>query len=142
MKDMELNNKKERRKMHMKVRTVGRSGATQVCYVWLMILAATLILFGGTAYSQESPSEQRSLGDVSQELTNPVSNVWSMFTEFDSYFLDGDLNKGGSEVGGRMIFQPVFPFLLYGQGRVQGKLTTPHPIPVTSTTPHPRAFHL
>ncbi len=87
--------------MHTKVRTLGRTGPTQVCYVWLMILAATLILFGGTAYSQESPSEQRSLSEVSQELTNPVSNVWSMFTEFDSYFLDGDLNKGGSELGGR-----------------------------------------
>src|SRR5260370_41968529 len=99
--------------MHTKVRTLGRSGATQVCYVWLMILAATLILFGGSAYSPESPSEQRSLGEVSQELTHPVSNVWSMFTEFDSYFLPGVLIKGGSEVRGRLIFQPVFPVPLY-----------------------------
>src|SRR5260370_12383776 len=126
--------------MHTKVRTLGRSGATQVCYVWLMILAATLILFGGTAYSQESPSEQRSLGDVSQELTNPVSNVWSMFTEFDSYFLDGDLNKGGSEVGGRMIFQPVLPFPLYGQGRDQWKLITLPTIPVIFSQPVPKGF--
>src|SRR5260370_39998014 len=124
LKHMAVNNVKKRRNMHTKVRTLGRSGATQVCYVWLMILAATLILFGGTAYSQESPSEQRSLGEVSQELTNPVSNVWSMFTEFDSYFLDGDLNKGGAEVGGRMIFQPVLPFPLYGQVRDQWKLIT------------------
>jgi hypothetical protein len=66
----------------MEVRTLGRTGPTQVCYVWLMILAATLILFGGTAYSQESPSEQRSLGEVSQELTNPVSNVIDGVYEF------------------------------------------------------------
>jgi hypothetical protein len=60
--------------------------------VWLMILAATLILFGGPAYSQETPSEHASLDAISQELTNPVSNVWSINIEFDSYFLDGDLN--------------------------------------------------
>ena len=126
--------------MHTKVRTLGRTGPTQVCYVWLMILAATLILFGGTAYSQESPSDQRSLGEVSQELTNPVSNVWSMFTEFDSYFLDGDLNKGGSELGGRMIFQPVLPFPLYGQGRDQWKLITRPTIPVIFSQPVPKGF--
>ena len=126
--------------MHTKVRTLARSGATKARYVWLMILPATLIVFGGTAYSQESPSEQRSLSEVSQELTNPVSNVWSMFTEFDSYFLDGDLNKGGSEVGGRMIFQPVVPFPLYGQERDQWKLITRPNIPVIFSQPVPKGF--
>jgi len=101
--------------MQMEVRTLGRTGPTKVGYVWLMILAATLILFGGTAHGQQNPpgqqdpSGQQDLSEIAKELTNPVSNVWSMFTEFDSYFLDGDLNKGGSEVGGRMIFQPVLP---------------------------------
>jgi hypothetical protein len=42
--------------------------------VWLMILAATLILFGGPAYGQESPSEQRSLGKFSQELNHNLPN--------------------------------------------------------------------
>ena len=126
--------------MQMEVRTLGRTGATQVCYVWLMILAATLILFGETAYSQQSPSEQHSLGEVSQELTNPVSNVWSMNTEFDCYFLDGDLNKGGSEVGGKMIFQPVLPFPLYGQGPDQWKLITRPTIPVIFSQPIPKGF--
>jgi len=126
--------------MHTKVRTLGRIRHTQVCYVWLMILAVTLILFEGRAYSQESPSEQHSLSEVSQELTNPVSNVWSMFTEFDSYFLDGDLNKGGSEVGGRMIFQPVLPFPLYGQGSDQWKLITRPTIPAIFSQPVPKGF--
>jgi hypothetical protein len=44
--------------------------------VWLMILAATLILFGGPAYSQESPSEHASLSAISQELSmNLKSNT-------------------------------------------------------------------
>ena len=138
---MAVNNVKKRRNMHTKVRTFGRSGATKVCYVWLMILATTLILLGGTAYSQESSSQQqRSLSEISQELTNPVSDVWSMFTEFDSYFLDGDLNKDGSKVGGRMIFQPVLPFPLYGQGRDEWKLITRPTIPVLFSQPVPKGF--
>ncbi len=136
----EVNNMKKRRNMHMEVRTLGRTDATKVCYVWLMILAATLILFGGTAYSQESGSEQRSLGEISKELTNPVSNVWSMFTEFDLTFSNGDLNKGNSEVGGRMLFQPVLPFPLYGQGRDQWKLITRPTIPVLFSQPVPKGF--
>jgi hypothetical protein len=41
-----------------------------------MILAATLILFGGPAYSQESPSEHASLSAISQELSmNLKSNT-------------------------------------------------------------------
>jgi hypothetical protein len=100
--------------MHMEVRTL-TTGNTKVCYVWLMILAATVILFGGTAYGQQDLSE------ISKELTNPVSNVWSMFTEFDLFFSDGDIKTGGSKVGGRMIFQPVLPFPLLGQGQHQWK---------------------
>ena len=105
-----------------------------------LILGATLILFGGTAYSQESPSEQPSLAEVSQELTNPVSNVWSMFTEFDLAFSGGDLKKGSSNVGGRMIFQPVLPFPLYGQGQDQWKLITRPTIPVLFSQPVPKGF--
>jgi hypothetical protein len=43
--------------------------------VWLMILAATLILFGGPAYSQESPSEHASLGAISQELNHSLPHT-------------------------------------------------------------------
>jgi hypothetical protein len=105
-----------------------------------MILAATLMLFGGTAYGQQDQSGKQDLSEISKELTNPVSNVWSMNTEFDSYFSDGDLNKGGSEVGGRMIFQPVLPFPLYGQER-QWKLITRPTIPALFSQPLPKGFN-
>src|SRR5260370_38696645 len=131
---------KKRRNMHMEIRISGRTRAKKVCYIWLMILGATLILFGGTAYSQESGSERGSLEEISQELTNPVSNVWSMFTEFDLAFSGGDLKKGSSNVGGRMIFQPVLPFPLYGQGQDQCKLITRPTIPVVFSQPVPKGF--
>src|SRR5260370_11009395 len=124
--------------MQMEVRTL-TTGATKVCYVWLMILAATVILFGGTAYGQQnlsgqqhvsSQSGQQDLSEISKELTNPVSNVWSMFTEFDLFFSDGNIkNTGGSKVGGKMIFQPVFPIPLYGEGPHQWKPIPRPPIP-------------
>ena len=92
-----------------------------------MILAATLILFGGTAYSQESGSEHGSLAEIGQKLSNPVSDVWAMFTEFDLNFSDGDLNTGSSKVGGRMIFQPILPFPPMARGRTSGSSS---PVPL------------
>src|SRR5579871_4621946 len=141
--------RKERRNMHvrednlrMEVRTLTRTGATKALYVWLMILAAIVILFGGTAYGQQNLSGQQDLSGISKELTNPVSNVWSMFTEFDLFFSDGNIkNTGGSKVGGRMIFQPVLPIPLYGQERGQWKLITRPTIPEIFSQPIPRGFN-
>ena len=45
--------------MQMEVRTLARTGATKARYVWLMILAATVILFGATAYAQQNLSGQQ-----------------------------------------------------------------------------------
>src|SRR5260370_5871054 len=134
--------------MQMEVRTLGRTGPTKVGYVWLMILAATLILFGGTAHGQQNPpgqqdsSGQQDLSEIAKELTNPVSNVWSMFTEFDLFFSDGNINKTGrSKVGGRMIFQPVLPIPLYGEVPHQWKLITRPTIPEVFSQHIPQDFN-
>lgn len=105
-----------------------------------MILAATLVLFGGTAYSQELGSEHGSLAEIGQKLSNPVSDVWALYTEFDLYFSDGNINTGSSKVGGRMIFQPILPFPLYGQGRDEWKLITRPTLPVLFSQPVPKGF--
>jgi hypothetical protein len=126
--------------MKREVRTL-TTGATKVCCVWLMILAATVILFGVTAYGQENLSSQQGLSAISQELTNPVSNVWSMSTEFDLFFSDGNITTGGSRVGGRLVFQPVLPFPLRGQGRHQWKLVTRPAIPELFSQPLPKGFN-
>src|SRR5260370_37723505 len=108
--------------MQMEVRTLGRTGPTKVGYVWLMILAATLILFGGTAHGQQNPpgqqdpSGQQDLSESAKELTNPVSNACSIGTDVDLFFADGNINKTcRAEVGGRTIGQPVLPIPLYGE---------------------------
>ncbi len=105
-----------------------------------MILPAILILFGRPAYSEELGSAHDNLGEISQELTNPVSNVWSLFTEFDAFFSNGDLKKGKAKVGGRMIFQPVLPLPLYDRGRDQWKLITRPTIPLLFSQPVPKGL--
>jgi len=135
---MEVNNMKKRSIMHSGVRTLGQTGATRVRHVWLMELAAALILFGGTAYSQDSGSENGSLAQIGQKLSDPTSDVWALFTEFDLSFSGGDLKTGSSEVGGRMLFQPILPFPLYGQGPNEWKLITRPSIPVLFSQPVPK----
>lgn len=123
--------------------------------LWAMILMVAFLFLGRTAYSQELSSGavaqgnsgqasvqsgQGNLAEIGAKLSNPVSDVWALFTEFDLYFSDGDLNKGSSKVGGRMIFQPILPFPLYGRGEDQWKLITRPTIPVLFSQPVPKGF--
>ena len=146
---------------HLRVNT-RRSRPSTYCsrcnvnHVWPMIVMAALILFAGAAYGQgptsaaakggeseqaSAQSEHGNLSEVGAKLANPVSDVWALFTELDLYFSDGDLNRGSSKVGGRMIFQPVLPFPLYGRGDNAWKLITRPIIPVLFSQPVPRGFN-
>jgi hypothetical protein len=87
-----------------------------------------------------SRSGQEDLGEIGAKLSNPVSDVWALFTEFDVYFSDGDVNQGDSEVGGRMIFQPILPFPLHGSGEEEWKLITRPTIPILFSQPIPTGF--
>jgi hypothetical protein len=69
-----------------------------------------------------------------------VSDVWALFTEFDLTFSNCDVNRGGPEVGGRMIFQPVLPFPLYGSGEKEWKLITRPIVPILFSQPIPTGF--
>ena len=112
---------------------------------WSLVLAVALILSGGTAYGQGTTTKpmtggQKDLGEIGAKLSNPASDVWALFTEFDLTFSDGDLNQGDAKVGGRMIFQPILPFPLYGEGDDEWRFTTRPTIPVFFSTPVPKGF--
>jgi len=96
---------------------------------------------GGDSGQAYSHPEHGSLNEIGAKLSNPVSNVWALYTEFDLSFSDGDLNTGRSEIGGRMIFQPIMPFPLYGKGDEAWKLITRPTIPVIFTTPVPQGVN-
>jgi hypothetical protein len=79
-------------------------------------------------------------GDVSEtgrKLSNPLSDVWALFTEFDLNFSDGNVNSGRQRTGGRTIFQPILPIPLHGTGEKEWKVITRPTIPFFSSQPIP-----
>jgi hypothetical protein len=120
-----------------------------------MFLVVIFVLLGGAVHAQQASSgsakggdsgqafsdpEHGSLSEIGQKLSNPVSDVWALATEFDLSFSDGDVNRGDSKIGGRMIFQPVMPIPLYGKGKEAWKLITRPTIPVLFSQPVPAGF--
>ena len=81
------------------------------------------------------------MGAIGAKLADPTSNIWALFTEFDLDFSDGDANKGDPKVGGDMIFQPILPIPLYGEGTNQWKLINRPTLPVIFSTPIRKAFN-
>ena len=111
-------------------------------------LLVAWVSFAATARAQEpSPAaaggaaEQSDVAEIGQKLANPVSDVWALFTEFDLEFSDGNVNEGGAELGGDMVFQPILPFPLYGSGDNAWKLITRPTFPAVFSTPIPKGFN-
>lgn len=109
-------------------------------------LLLACMFFATVAHGQEPGSQSGAgatappNGDVSEtgkKLSNPLSNVWAMFTEFDMNFSDGKLNSGHKQIGSRMIFQPILPIPLYGRGEKEWRLITRPTIPVLFSEPVP-----
>ena len=88
-------------------------------------LLPTFMCFATVAHGQE-PNSQSGAGatapegsdvaETGKKLSNPLSNVWALFTEFDTTFSNGKANSGHKKVGSRMIFQPIVPIPLFGEG--------------------------
>jgi hypothetical protein len=109
------------------------------------VLLLAFLFFVTAACGQEPPvqtggSAASRDGDVSEtgkKLSNPLSNVWAMFTEFDVNFSGGKVNSGHKKAGSRMIFQPIMPIPLYGRGEKEWRLITRPTIPVLFSEPIP-----
>ena len=74
--------------------------------------------------------EHGSLGDVAAKLSNPASDVWALFTQFGMSFSDGDLNTGDAKVSGNMLFEPILPIPIYGEGKDEWRLIVRPTIPL------------
>jgi hypothetical protein len=85
-------------------------------------------------------SEHGSLNEVGAKLSDPTSNVWALWTQFDLTFSDGDVNQGDEQIGGNIIFQPVLPIPLFGKGKDAWQLITRPTIPLLMGTPVPTSF--
>jgi hypothetical protein len=86
----------------------------------------------------DSGTEHGSLADVGRKLSNPTSNVWALFTEFDLSFSGGNFNTGDAKVGSAMNFQPILPIPLADGW----KLIVRPSVPIQFVRPQPDANSL
>jgi hypothetical protein len=100
------------------------------------------VTFARVAPAQEpNKAAQSDVAETGRKLSNPLSDIWALFTRFGLSFADGDVNLGDSQVGGSMIFQPILPFPLYGQGAQRWNFITRPTLPVLFSEPIPTAFN-
>ena len=96
-------------------------------------IAMALIAFAGLtatpaiaedAKPQASGSDHGSLAEVGAKLSDPLSDVWALFTEFNHTWSDGDIT-GGSRRASHMIVQPIMPFKLTDNFKLITRPTLP-----------------
>jgi hypothetical protein len=86
--------------------------------------------------------QQGSLGEVGHKLADPLADLWSLSMNYETpKFFDGDVNTGDPKVGADMIFQPVMPLALYGEGAAAWRLITRPIIPLIFSQPIPTGFN-
>jgi hypothetical protein len=86
--------------------------------------------------TEHSGTEHGSLGDLAAKVSDPTSDVWALFTEFDFTWNKGDLSDDDYKFGADMLFQPIMPFKL----TKDMKLLTRPVVPVIFSTPVPNSL--
>jgi len=117
--------------------TMGRSRRRIVCLgCWVFGVVSLL----STPAAPAAPAKAgQDLGQVGNKLANPLSSLWALSASFNApQLFDGDLNSGDPEVGGLMVFEPVMPIPLFGEGQDQWRLITRPVVPVIFSTPIPK----
>ena len=76
-----------------------RVGFAALLVAWVSF-AATARAEGPSPAAAGGAAEQSDVAEIGQKLSNPVADVWALFTEFDLDFFDGNVNEGGAELGG------------------------------------------
>jgi hypothetical protein len=108
------------------------------------MLVVSLPLVAG-AHDPDAPKaaagqggEHANLSEIGAKLSNPVSDVWALFTQFGLTWSDGDFNGGDPELGGNMIFQPILPVPLFGEGDNKWQILVRPAVPILFGNSVPR----
>jgi hypothetical protein len=83
------------------------------------LLAALLLVSPLSATAEDSAEE------TGKKLSDPTSDVWALFTEFDVTYSEGDLSNGNQRSGSAMIFQPIMPFAFTENSKLITRPTLP-----------------
>jgi hypothetical protein len=84
-----------------------------------------------------SVSKHGSLAETGAKLSNPVSDVWALFTEFDLNFNNGNANQGDDKIGSLMNFQPILPIPIFGKGEDRWQVLIRPAVPIQFAAPRP-----
>jgi hypothetical protein len=115
-----------------------RRGSTRSARAMLAGIRCLCVLALLAVPANAEPDASQDLAAIGAKLSDPTANIWALsFNIQGPTFYDGDLNTGNPEVGGNVIFQPVMPFPLYGEGEDQWKLLTRPIIPIIFSQPIP-----
>jgi hypothetical protein len=115
-----------------------------------LLLAATLPSVAGahpesghvgeheTEMDHVHAEEHGSLGKIGAKLSNPVADVWALFTQFGITFSDGDANSNDEKVAGNTSFEPILPVPVYGEGKDAWRLIVRPTLPILWSNPVPQ----
>ncbi len=87
------------------------------------IATAGLVLLLAIAGAQANAADN--LAATGKALSDPLGNVWALFTEFDSTWSEGNFSGGDHRSGGAMIVQPIMPVPLTENWKVLTRPTLP-----------------
>ena len=73
------------------------------------LLALLLLAF---QYSTPAFAQEGSAAELGRKLSDPLSNVWALFTEIDFTWSEGDYTNGKLRHGQSVVFQPIMPLSL------------------------------
>ena len=126
-------------------RNLAAAGWLPVRFILTWMLVVSLPL-ASSAHDPDAPEaaagqaggESSDLSKIGAKLSNPVSDLWAMFTQFGLTWSDGDFNQGEPELGGNMIFQPILPVPLYGEGDNKWQVLVRPAIPILFGNSVPR----
>src|SRR5262245_23360512 len=116
-----------------------------VAWRWLRVLVPLLLFAPDPANAliqaaQDTGKGGPSLSEVGARLANPLGGIWSIFTENDLFFSNGNINTDGALAGLRVVFEPILPIPLYGTGEKQWIFVTRPKIPLLVSQPVPLGF--
>jgi hypothetical protein len=109
---------------------------TKMVVAGLVVSSMSFMVQPANAQAAQSGSSggHGDLAALGASLSDPTSDTWALFTEFDLSFSRGDLSDHDYKAGGDVIFQPIMPFRV----TKDWKLLTRPTVPFSIGAPIPR----
>ena len=93
----------------------------------LAIAVLAVVMGTGPVAAAEPEENERSAKELNKQLSNPVTNLWSLTFQFNNYILEND------HWNNNLLFQPVLPISLTQDWNLINRPV----IPLYNSVPHP-----